>query len=79
MKMDADKVFPQEMRDKAKRYKGTVKEPQLAQVICDNVIKPEMDRINEVTGQENHPMYLAYALIFLVSRDKIYECKDWKK
>lgn len=32
--------------------------------IRDEVIKPNMDRINRATGQENDPDYLSYAIVY---------------
>jgi hypothetical protein len=32
--------------------------------ICADVIKPQLEEINRKLGQENDPMYLAYAIIY---------------
>jgi hypothetical protein len=32
-----------------------------ADAICEEIIKPNLLEINRKLGQENHPMYLAYA------------------
>lgn len=38
-----------------------------AQEIADRVTRPAIDRINKVTGQENDPMYWAYALEYAIT------------
>ena len=48
----------------------------IAKEICEKVVKPKMDHINKVTGQENDPMYIAYALenaIYMGSITKVIE------
>jgi hypothetical protein len=35
---------------------------------ADQIIKPVLDRINETTGQENDPSYLAYALEYAIMK-----------
>lgn len=32
------------------------------------IVRPLMDKINEVTGQENHARYWAYALIYALNQ-----------
>lgn len=32
-----------------------------ADLICKEIIEPNIERINEALGQENDPLYLAYA------------------
>jgi hypothetical protein len=36
-----------------------------ARAICEQVIRPQLEEINRRVGQENDPMYLAYALVYL--------------
>ena len=36
--------------------------------ICEQVIKPSIRRINRDLGQENDPMYLAYAVEYALSQ-----------
>ena len=31
-----------------------------AKAICEQVVQPNIERINKVVGQENDPMYIAY-------------------
>lgn len=37
-----------------------------AKAICREVIEPKMDEINRKLGQENDPMYLAYAVVYAI-------------
>ena len=30
--------------------------------ICTNIVEPVIDRVNQITGQENNPMFWAYIL-----------------
>lgn len=39
----------------------------LARVICEELIKPNIDRINRALGQENDPMYIAYAVEYAIN------------
>ena len=41
------------------------------QKIRDQIIKPNIDRINETLGQENDPDYLAYAVAYALSARSI--------
>lgn len=41
-----------------------------ARAICDEIIKPNIQRINRALGQENDPMYLAYAVEYAVTKFK---------
>jgi hypothetical protein len=41
--------------------------------IRDEIIKPNMDRINRATGQENDPDYLAYAIVYSMRVGRIQE------
>lgn len=44
-----------------------------AKLICKEVIEPNIEEINKKLGQENDPMYLAYAceyVITLMNKDK---------
>jgi hypothetical protein len=41
-----------------------------ARRVCDVIIRPNMSRINKALGQENDPMYLAYALEFAMGQVK---------
>lgn len=38
-----------------------------ARAICDQVITPNIATINQKLGQENDPMYLAYAVEYVLS------------
>jgi len=37
-------------------------------LICDKIIKPNINEINAKIGQENDPDYLAYATHYVISR-----------
>ena len=37
-------------------------ELQNARAICEEIIRPAIARINRALGQENDPMYIAYAV-----------------
>lgn len=39
-----------------------------AKEICQKVIKPNIKAINKKLGQENEPMYLAYACEYVISQ-----------
>ena len=39
----------------------------LAKSICEEVIKPSLNRINRTLGQQNDPMYLAYAVEYALT------------
>lgn len=39
-----------------------------AKQICEQIIKPNIEAINKKLGQENDPMYLAYAVEYIVTR-----------
>lgn len=36
--------------------------------ICEEVIKPNLEEINQKLGQENDPMYLAYMVMFAMEQ-----------
>lgn len=38
-----------------------------AKLICDKIIRPNIERINAKLRQENDPMYLAYMVVFVLS------------
>jgi len=38
-----------------------------ARRICEEIIKPSIARINKSLGQKNDPMYLAYAVEYVIS------------
>jgi hypothetical protein len=40
-----------------------------AREICDRVVAPNLQEINERLGQENDPMYLAYVIEFALGRN----------
>jgi hypothetical protein len=44
------------------------REVQTAKRICDEIIKPQMHRINEALGQDNDPLYLAYSVEYVIGR-----------
>jgi hypothetical protein len=35
---------------------------------ADQIVKPVLDRINDTTGQQNDPSYLAYALEYAIMK-----------
>ena len=39
-----------------------------AQAICERIIRPNIDRINKALGQENDPMFLSYAVEYVMSQ-----------
>ena len=51
-----------EVRKAAALYKKLHGTGQFAAAVCEQVVQPNMERINKTTGQENDAMYLAYAL-----------------
>jgi hypothetical protein len=42
----------------------------LARLICQEVIEPSINRINRTLGQQNDPMYLAYAVEYAITQLK---------
>lgn len=41
-----------------------------AEPICEEIIKPNIDRINRILKQQNDPMYIAYAVEFVINQTK---------
>lgn len=41
---------------------------RFAKTLEDEIITPNMERINQALGQENDPRYLAYAVEFIMMR-----------
>ena len=39
-----------------------------AKKICEEIIRPNLDAINRKLGQENDPMYLAYATEYVITK-----------
>ena len=39
-----------------------------ARLVCEKIIQPNIERINVSLGQENDPMYLAYAVEYAMSQ-----------
>jgi hypothetical protein len=39
-----------------------------AKPICEQIIKPNLERINKALGQENDAMYLAYAVEYAMGQ-----------
>jgi len=48
-----------------------------AKLICEEIIKPNLDRINKKLGQENDAMYLAYACEYTVSKTEGLEVEQF--
>jgi hypothetical protein len=44
------------------------KTPNYARAVCDKIIAPNIARINHDLGQENVPMFLAYAVEYAMSQ-----------
>lgn len=61
-------LFTPKMVDLAKEVRRRTPRHQRAEVMAQDVITPEMARINEVTGQENDAKYMAYLLDFSIDR-----------
>ena len=55
-----------EIRQARVLYQAKV--PSYAQAVCARIIRPNIDRINKALGQENDPMYLAYAVEYVMSQ-----------
>ena len=39
-----------------------------ARLLCEEVIRPNLARINATLGQENNPLYLAYAVEYVITQ-----------
>lgn len=65
----ADFLTPGEIAQAARAWKKW-KEGQgsFAEWLASTMIRPNMDRINKALGQENDPMYLAYAVEYVLSQ-----------
>lgn len=44
---------------------------QVAKKISEEIIEPNIDKINEITGQENDPKYIAYAILNILLTEKL--------
>ena len=53
--------------DRAWHLYQTVPENIFAEAVDNQVIKPNMERINKALGQENDSRYLAYAVLYVFS------------
>jgi hypothetical protein len=49
-----------------------------AQVIRDTIIAPNIERINKALGQENDPMFLAYAIEYVIGEEMKREREEVK-
>lgn len=38
-----------------------------ARKICEQIVKPSINRINQKLGQENDPMYISYMIEYVIS------------
>jgi hypothetical protein len=56
----ADILTPEELAQCRRIYRDNPTSP--ARTISEQVIQPALPRINKTLGQENDPMYLAYAV-----------------
>lgn len=61
----SDFLTEPEIQKVIKIYKQ-YKDNGAADQICEQVIKPNLDRINKSLGQDNDPKYLAYACEYVM-------------
>lgn len=45
-------------------------EHEVAKRICEEVIRPNLTAINRKLGQENDPMFLAYACVYVFGQSR---------
>lgn len=41
-----------------------------AEVVCEQITRPNLERINKALGQENDPKYLAYMIEYVMTQVK---------
>lgn len=63
-------LTPEEIMLAAQMWRGpfTNDSRSFAQKVCDEIIKPNMERIDKALGQENDPMYLAYCVEYVLGQ-----------
>ena len=64
-------VFTRKMVNDAKAIMAKEPDYKQATVIDAQIIRPEMERINKVTGQQNLSRYFAYMLIHYITISKV--------
>jgi hypothetical protein len=67
--MRLDEVFSREDIIKILDLMATNPVGGVAKVICKEIVEPRMTLINEITGQENDAMYIAYAVEYVVGEE----------
>jgi hypothetical protein len=73
----ADFLNEEEMKLAISMYRNPVLGKTFASRIRDELIDPNMDRINCSLGQENDPLYLAYAIEYVMMKaDQIDDKKN---
>lgn len=58
-----------EMKEALKLY-DTAENHTFAERCSAEIIRPVLDRINEATGQENDPIYLAYTIEYAIMKSR---------
>lgn len=61
-------LTPKEIDRALKIYREMKGEGGYAQRVCDELIQPNIARINTALGQENDPKFLAYAVEYVITR-----------
>jgi hypothetical protein len=70
MTLDPNLLFTKDMIAKVRKLRHLA-DGQRIDVIERDVIAPEMANIDKITGQENHPRYMAYLIDHLVASGKL--------
>jgi len=62
----ADFLTEEELDRAAKLYEHR-EATGYAKAVCEQIIRPNIERINKALNQENDPMYLAYAVEYVMN------------
>lgn len=60
-------LSPQQIKKALDLYMSTP-DHAFAKTVCEQVTRPALAQINKATGQDNDPMYWAYALQYIFNR-----------
>ena len=61
-----DFLTAEEIEQAIKLWNDPYRPTPYAKAVCEQIIRPNMERINKALGQENEPMYLAYAVEYVI-------------
>jgi hypothetical protein len=61
-----DFLTADEIKQAVAMYTARPRHQSYARAVCEAIIRPNLQRINRALGQENDPMYLAYAVEYVM-------------